>query len=100
VTAAALAHLADAELFDLGAYPGARPGTGTLMGDLLTLTHEGLTLADRMEGHPHFFYRERVTVATSGDRVGAWIYWAPRKIVAGQPRIRGGDWLRRGKICE
>jgi gamma-glutamylcyclotransferase (GGCT)/AIG2-like uncharacterized protein YtfP len=99
VVAAARARLPGADLFDLGAYPGARPGTGTLVGDLLAVRRTGLHLADRMEGHPQFFRRELVTVRTATRAVEAWIYWAPAEIVADRPRITNGDWLQRGKNC-
>jgi gamma-glutamylcyclotransferase (GGCT)/AIG2-like uncharacterized protein YtfP len=100
VVATIAAQLPGADLFDLGAYPGARPGAGIIVGDLLTVTPVALTLADRMEGHPQFFRRERVTVQTATGHIDAWIYWAPEAIVTGRPRIPGGDWLRRGGNCE
>jgi gamma-glutamylcyclotransferase (GGCT)/AIG2-like uncharacterized protein YtfP len=90
------ARLPGAILFDLGAYPAARPGEGLLHGDLLTVEPAALVLMDRIEGHPDFFRRARVSVQTGDGPVEAWIYWAGDALVAGKPRIAGGDWLARG----
>lgn len=89
------AHLQGAELYDLGAFPGARPGEGTLHGDLLRVRPAALALADQCEGHPDFFYRQEITVHTPQGPTQAWVYWAPPRLVAGQPRIKGGDWFTR-----
>jgi gamma-glutamylcyclotransferase (GGCT)/AIG2-like uncharacterized protein YtfP len=89
------ARLPGATLYDLGAYPGARPGEGTLYGDLLYVRPPALDLADRCEGHPDFFHRQEVMVQTSTGLVQTWIYWAPARLVDGQPRIAGGNWFDR-----
>lgn len=89
------AYILDAVLYDLGAYPGALPGTGTLHGDLLRVQAEALAIADRIEGHPRFYRRKRITVHTGEGPTEAWIYWAPEELCAGRPRITGGDWFTR-----
>jgi len=89
------ATLAGGVLYDLGAYPAARPGAGILYGDLLHLDPAALPIADRIEGHPTFFQRKRVTVQTGDGNIEAWIYWAPAGLVVGKPLISGGDWFGR-----
>jgi len=90
------AHLPGAILYDLGAYPAARPGEGLLQGDLLTVEAAALALMDRIEGHPDLFRRARVCVQAGDGQVDAWIYWAGEALVAGKPRIVEGDWFARG----
>jgi gamma-glutamylcyclotransferase (GGCT)/AIG2-like uncharacterized protein YtfP len=89
------AYLLNGDLYDLDTYPGARPGEGTIQGDLLTVNPAALPIMDRIEGHPIFFKRARVTVQTESDPVEAWIYWAPPGMVVGRRRITNGDWLLR-----
>jgi gamma-glutamylcyclotransferase (GGCT)/AIG2-like uncharacterized protein YtfP len=89
------ARLSHADLYDLGGFPGARPGEGVIHGDLLVVEDRGLDVMDRIEGHPRYFRRERVEVATEDGVVPAWIYWASEEMVAGRARIPGGDWFRR-----
>jgi gamma-glutamylcyclotransferase (GGCT)/AIG2-like uncharacterized protein YtfP len=89
------AQLPDALLYDLGAYPGARPGPGTVVGDLLCVHPEALAVTDRIEGHPRFFVRRRAVVRTGAGAGEAWVYWAPEAMCAERPRIPGGDWFAR-----
>jgi gamma-glutamylcyclotransferase (GGCT)/AIG2-like uncharacterized protein YtfP len=90
------AILPGAVLYDLGAYPAARPGEGQLQGDLLTVAPDALERMDKIEGHPHFYYRERVTVHTHiGNKHKAWMYWAPEGLESFRPRISSGDWFQR-----
>jgi gamma-glutamylcyclotransferase (GGCT)/AIG2-like uncharacterized protein YtfP len=95
VRSAIPARLPGADLYDLGAYPAARPGQAVLHGDLLRIQPAALPLMDRIEGHPDLFRRERVTVRTGAGPAAAWIYWARPEMVAGKPLIPGGDWLAR-----
>ncbi|MFQ5613614.1 MAG: gamma-glutamylcyclotransferase [Anaerolineae bacterium] len=95
VLQAAPAYLPQADLYDLGPYPAARPGTGLVCGDLLTVAPEALAVMDRIEGHPACFYRRRVRVYLENGPVEAWIYWGPAPATAGRPRIAGGDWFQR-----
>ncbi|NUM46989.1 MAG: gamma-glutamylcyclotransferase [Anaerolineales bacterium] len=90
------ARLSNAVLYDLGTYPGARPGPGLVNGELLTVAPAALDILDQHEGHPHFFYRERVHVETAQGIVEAWIYYAPESLINGHCPIPNGDWLRRG----
>lgn len=95
VHAATVARLPNAELYNVGAFPAARPGRGVVHGDLLVVAPIALTIMDRIEGHPGFFHRCQVSVRTGAGRTEAWTYWGPEEMVEGKPRIDGGDWLGR-----
>jgi gamma-glutamylcyclotransferase (GGCT)/AIG2-like uncharacterized protein YtfP len=97
VLEATSARLPGAALYDLGAFPGARPDEGILHGDLLRVQPQALALADQCEGHPDFFHRQEVTVHTARGQAQAWVYWAPARLTEGQPRIAGGDWFARDR---
>lgn len=97
VQSVAPARLSGAVLYDLGAYPAARPGEGVIHGELLTIAPAALQIMDQIEGHPRFFYREQVSVQSKEHTLTAWIYWAPEPLVAGRGRIPGGDWFRRSE---
>ncbi len=89
------AVLDGADLYDLGSYPAARPGQHTIRGEVLGVAPEALALLDRIEGHPLFFRRERVSVRAGDRELEAWIYWAPESLVQGRRRILSGDWFDR-----
>ena len=89
------ARLAGADLFDTGGFPAARPGRGTVVGDLLTVDSRGVAMMDMIEGHPRFFYRDRVEVDTGDGPVEAWVYWGPVDLAARSPLIPSGDWFDR-----
>jgi gamma-glutamylcyclotransferase (GGCT)/AIG2-like uncharacterized protein YtfP len=95
VLASEPARLPDAVLYDMGPYPAARPGEGTVLGELLTVRAGGLRVADRIEGHPHLFRRERVVVRRGAESLEAWVYWAPVDMVEGRRPIPSGDWFAR-----
>ena len=89
------AHLPDAVLYDLGSYPGARPGPSTVEGDLLCARPDALAITDRIEGHPHFYIRQQAAVHTEDGIVTAWVYWAPEEVCIDRPLIPSGDWFAR-----
>lgn len=95
VHAATAARLPNAELYDVGAFPAARPGRGVVHGDLLVVAPIALSIMDRIEGHPGFFHRRQASVHTDSGPIEAWIYWGPEETVRGKRRIEGGDWLGR-----
>lgn len=95
VQTATPAQLLQGELYDLGAYPAARPGSDIIRGDLLVVEPAAMAIMDRIEGHPDFYQRDKAVVQTETKTVEAWVYWAPAGLVSGRRRIGSGDWLRR-----
>jgi gamma-glutamylcyclotransferase (GGCT)/AIG2-like uncharacterized protein YtfP len=87
------ARIERAVLYDHGAYPCARPGTGTVYGELLQVKPEARAIADRIEGHPHLFERQRIAAHTNAGTEDAWIYWASPELIEDCPRIASGDWF-------
>lgn len=80
------------ELFDLGRYPGlVAGGAGAVVGELFVVDAAGLERLDRFEGHPTWYRRDTIALA-SGDAVQA--YLVERDATVGRPRIDGGDWRR------
>jgi gamma-glutamylcyclotransferase (GGCT)/AIG2-like uncharacterized protein YtfP len=76
-------------LYDFGAYPGARSGNGSIIGEIFHLLEPAAALAelDEYEG-PEF---ARAVIAANG--IECWIYWyvGPDP---GRP-IPSGDWFQR-----
>lgn len=76
-------------LYDFGAYPGARPGGGSIQGEIFHLENPAAILSelDRYEG-PEY---ERAVIAVNG--IECWIYW----YVGVEPGhlIASGDWFQR-----
>lgn len=81
-------------LYDLGRYPGAVHGPGTIVGEICRIDDPALfDVLDEIEGvhaEPPLYTREQVTV----DGAPAWIYVYDRPVDVA-PRIRSGDWLVR-----
>ncbi len=75
-------------LFDFGPYPGARPGTGSIKGEIFRIDESLLAAFDEYEGDEY----ERVMIAIEG-LPDCWIYWYTGPKTG--PRIAAGDWLRR-----
>jgi len=89
------ATLANAALYDLGAYPAATPSDGVIQGDLLRVDAAALPITDRIEGHPVYYRRAQVTVQTATGPMDAWVYWAPPGLTTGRRQITNGDWFQR-----
>ena len=84
------------ELYDLGSFPGAVPGEGTVHGELFRVDASAVwTVLDQYEGYDSDrpeaspFVRRRVSL--SSPSVTAWVYWYNGELV-GQPRVPSGDW--------
>ena len=84
------------ELYDLGRFPGAVPGRGTVSGELFRLEDPAaLVRLDRYEGYDSdraeasLFVRRRVLLATPEER--AWVYWY-NDDPGDAPRVPSGDW--------
>lgn len=83
-------------LYDLGDFPGAVPGDGTVHGELFRLQDEqALSQIDRYEGYTpnrasaSLFVR-RPTLAQPMD-IRAWVYWYNGP-VRQAPEIESGKW--------
>jgi gamma-glutamylcyclotransferase (GGCT)/AIG2-like uncharacterized protein YtfP len=73
------------DLFHMGEYPAAVPGTGTIVAELYEIRVSLLEVLDRAERVPTLYRRE--------IQEGAWLY-VFAGAVGGAPRIASGDWLR------
>jgi gamma-glutamylcyclotransferase (GGCT)/AIG2-like uncharacterized protein YtfP len=72
------------DLFDLGEYPAAAPGTGVITAELYDLPSPAvLQVLDEAERVPTLYRRELVR--------DAWLYVYARPVERA-PRIRSGDW--------
>ncbi len=82
------------DLYDLGNYPGAVPGPGTITGELYELPNVAalnvLDRAERVFDTPPLYRRQVVCV---GGRL-AWMYVYARDL-GDAPVVASGDWLRR-----
>lgn len=94
------AWLLDAELYDLGAFPGARRGEGVVYGDLLRAQPSVLPIVDAIEGHPQLFCRQKVTVHTHEETTEAWVYWATPELTSDGRPIPCGDWFERERTID
>lgn len=96
ITSASPAVLANAELYDLGSYPGIGRGETHVIGELFEVSSSTLRVADEIEGHPDFYVREIETVVTAdGSRCDAWVYWTPLGLLVDSLVILSGDWFDR-----
>lgn len=84
-------------LYDLGRFPGAVPGDGTVHGELFRLgAPDVLSRLDRYEGYDpahedaSLFVRCRVTLQAP-DETTAWTYWYNGP-PPGDARVPSGDW--------
>lgn len=83
-------------LHDLGAYPGAVPGEGTVQAELFRLPAAAdWDVLDRYEGYDpgvpsRSLFVRRPTQLLSPDTT-AWVYWYTGPI-EGHPRVPKGDW--------
>lgn len=98
ITDAQPGSLTGAELVDFGAFPGVGPSTGSVRGEVFTISEETLVAADRIEGHPDFYERRLESIdLDDGSTAQAWVYWAPDSLLndPNNPRIESGDWFDR-----
>jgi gamma-glutamylcyclotransferase (GGCT)/AIG2-like uncharacterized protein YtfP len=75
-------------LYDLGRYPGARPSSHSILGEVFEIPDSLLAALDEYEG-PEF---ERAIVPTSRN-IDCWVYWYVGSN-SGRP-IPSGDWFQR-----
>lgn len=66
------------QMYHLGGYPGVVAGSASVPGELYEVDEAAFARCDRLEGHPHFYKRELVTVSDpdgdEGDCLEAWMY--------------------------
>ncbi|PSQ96959.1 MAG: hypothetical protein BRD55_04790 [Bacteroidetes bacterium SW_9_63_38] len=86
----------EGELYDIGPFPGAVPGDGTIHGELFRLdSPDAWAVLDPYEGYdPDWpaastFVRREVSLSTPDTT--AWVYWY-NGTVADQPQVASGDW--------
>lgn len=78
------------DLADMGPYPAmVRGGSTAVRGEVYVVDEATLRALDRLEGHPRFYRRERITLG-DGEEVEA--YLMPPEAVFGRRRIANGDW--------
>lgn len=89
--------IAPGELFDLGRYPGVRPGDGLIVAELYALLDiEVIPILDDFEGYrsteprESLYLRETIALKSPSD-THAWIYIYNR-IPDASTRIVSGDW--------
>jgi gamma-glutamylcyclotransferase (GGCT)/AIG2-like uncharacterized protein YtfP len=87
----------DGQLFDLGAYPGLRIGSGRVIGEMHALLDPiALPALDRFEGfdpgapNDSLYLRKRVELVEPAF-IEAWVYVYNQSIES-ETRIDGGDW--------
>lgn len=92
-TAAVLHH---ADLFAVGRYPMAAPGTGRVRGDLLEIPASAWPdLAARLDAYEGDEYRRvrREVMIPGDDRSAmAWVYLTDPAVASQYPHIADGDW--------
>lgn len=86
------------QLYDLGAFPGAVPGSDTVDGELFRVrTAKAWNVLDRYEGYDpaneeaSLFLRRTVDLVSPSNQ-RAWVYWYNGR-PEGRPRVSSGDWL-------
>jgi len=94
-----LGHVTGFRLVSNGAFPYAVPTEDQRIVVEMVMPHVGryadiLWRMDALEGVPHHYTRERVTVAHRGETTECWMY-VPVHDVGRMPTVPGGDWLQR-----
>jgi len=83
---------AEFDLLHLGGFPAmARGGRTAVRGEIYDVDRNLLRRLDRLEGHPHFYRRERIELE-GGDSALAYLLNGAQ--IVGYPRIASGDWRR------
>jgi len=77
-------------LVSLGAFPGMTPGLSVVRGEVYEVDADTLRRLDALEGHPHFYRRERV--ALDGFPGACEAYVLPNAKAVQFPTVWTGDW--------
>lgn len=87
----------DGRLYDLGRFPGAAPGAGTVHGELFRVhTSSVWPVLDHYEGYDpddearSLFVRRQVSLRRPEGQT-AWVYWYHGER-GDAPRVPSGDW--------
>jgi len=83
------AELPDVVLHDLGPFPMAVPGEGTVIGEVYRIDAASLDRLDRLEGYPRLYDRQ---VLSLNDGRQAWVYLGRPRQVRHAPLLAGGIW--------
>ena len=83
------AVLPDVVLHDLGPFPMAVPGEGSVWGELYAVEAAGLARLDRLEGYPRLYDRRPLRLA---DGRRAWVYLGRPNQVRHVSAIADGCW--------
>ncbi len=83
------ASLTGAVLHDLGPFPMAIEGDGTVHGEVYGVNEAGLARLDRLEGCPRLYARRPMALA---DGRRAWVYLGSWRQVRNVPRLADGCW--------
>ncbi len=77
-------------LYDLGSFPAmVTGGKVSVVGEVWEVSSETLADLDRLEGHPAFYTRTKITLA-SGRRAHAYVM--PAQQIAKRLLVSDGDW--------
>lgn len=76
------------DLFNLGWYPGIKPGTGTVVGDVFFVPDDKYPALDQYEGVPNLYTRQVVSIESLGD-VQVYVY---NGTPPGGSLVESGDW--------
>jgi gamma-glutamylaminecyclotransferase len=78
------------DLFDLGHFPAMSAGGQTVVrGEIYAVDDQTLVRLDRLEGHPEFYQRTPIRLA-SGQEVQTYLMGGAR--MRRRPAIPSGDW--------
>jgi gamma-glutamylcyclotransferase (GGCT)/AIG2-like uncharacterized protein YtfP len=83
------AELPDVVLHDLGPFPMAVPGEGTVIGEVYRIDAGALARLDRLEGYPRLYDRRPLPLA---DGRSAWVYLGRPHQVRHVAAIADGRW--------
>lgn len=77
------------DLFNLGWFPGIKPGDGTVLGDVFFVPENLWPRLDAYEGVPSLYTRQTVSIEPLGD-VQVYVYNGNPPVGS---QIADGDWL-------
>lgn len=63
------------EMYSLGGFPGVVSGEKFVTGELYEVDANVMARCDMLEGHPHFYRRQQITITVGEDEIeGVWMY--------------------------